>query len=174
MVSSRASAVAGGIARISVLAFPALMPGCSGAKSTAPHPVVIDIPRPAFPAPVSEKPMAKGQAHARTRLQTVLNVSSYDDKTLEARLSVMRPDNSLERVILDPKVTFYSLAPSGWEAIPGCSGVVECPIPAPALAAKDGKFQFKAAFKPAPEETLRPSTSSPFVWEPGLSERTVF
>ncbi|MEW6035280.1 MAG: hypothetical protein AB1529_01590 [Candidatus Micrarchaeota archaeon] len=113
--------------------FAANLSSCVTALEKPASPLVITIPHGADASPLVEIPVARKAAPLKA---TVLSYSQYGP-LVEARLSVIGPDNSLERIILDPKVTFYYLHPavtgaSGeWTAIPGCRNVPECVIPAP-------------------------------------------
>jgi hypothetical protein len=109
---------------------------CAGAHEKPAPPVVINIPA----APGTPAPLVEDAGTRRTTPQkkaTSLSYSQYGP-LVEARLSVIAPDDSLERIILDPQVTFYYLrqpagggSPGTWATIPGCKAVPECVIPEP-------------------------------------------
>ena len=147
--------------------------GCAGMhdEAKAPHLIVLQIPK-ATSAPNYE-PLAENakgmkggrKAEPQKKQATFLTIFSPDDNILQACLSVIQSDNSLDRVILDPKVTFYHRASSSsWESIPGCVAVPTCDIPA-----RMKPMTFKADFSPESGTLLWPSVSEPYVWEPGQS-----
>ncbi len=152
---------------VAAAVFAANLSSCGAAHEKPVSPVVINIPA----APGAPSPLVEDIGTRRTAPQkkaTSLSYSQYGP-LVEARLSVIRPDNSLERIILDPKVTFYYLDPavtgaSGeWTAIPGCRNVPECVIPAP-LTRKD--LAVMIDFMPGRESALK-SSKVEFVLEAG-------
>jgi hypothetical protein len=153
------------------VATPMLFPGCEGIRQDAkPTVVVIDIPKSVEPL-TDGTPKKEGPSQARKT--TVLNISPYDDKVLEARLSVISLDNTLDRILLDPKVTFIMRSGESWDAIPGCIEVSSCEIPPQAKTGKPAPVIFKAYYTPSATEPFLPSVSEPLRWEPGESERSI-
>ncbi len=174
MIFSRIRLGYGALAKASIISMPLLFHGCSGANANQPPVVVIPQARPAFPDPEHDTlPASKDTVQARSA--TALNISSPDDKHLEARLSVIRPDNSLDRVILDPKVTFYyQTSASKWEQIPGCISVSTCGIPSIAGRGKTASMIFEAAYQSESGSGLAASVSEPYLWEAGQASRTTY
>jgi hypothetical protein len=101
------------------------------------------------------------EAAAKRELRTELNVDIYENCLLRARLSVINPDGSLGRVILDPKIDFVLDAQaSATGAV--CSQAWECDVSAVAGASSKYGLQtgIIAAFRPAPGSGLSPSVAA--------------
>lgn len=143
--------------------------GCKPVESPKPiHSVIVETPQSVSSEPLKVQPAADPQL---AKNSTYLTVSSHDDKVLEARLSVILPDDSLDRVILDPQATFYRLDERYvWNELPGCSSVSECSIPP---HKKGATMSFMATYHPQPDEVLLPSFSREFIWVDGQATKTV-
>ncbi len=87
---------------------------------------------------------------------TALNLSYFPngaDLMLEARLSVIRPDGSLDRVILDPEVEFsYADSSGAFRRIAGCAISDHCN--AGAAVPAGGPVCVRASFVPKPDSRL--------------------
>ncbi|MFH0884397.1 MAG: hypothetical protein V1861_01680 [Candidatus Micrarchaeota archaeon] len=92
--------------------------------------------------------------------QTELNVDIYEGCVLRARLSVINPDGSLERIILDPKIDFLLEGTQATGRIV-CRQAWECDISAIAGLSSHSGFQtdIRATFRPAQDSGLSASFS---------------
>ena len=115
----------------------AAVSSCSAPKPRAPPDIAevfIEPPSSNAAGGIAAPSRRPGQAEETCSAILALSYFSGDSMpgsgTIAARLSVIRPDGSLDRVILDPRVDFqYSpegSSPGTWAPIPGCTGVPEC------------------------------------------------
>jgi len=149
-------------AKAALLAAPFLLAGCASDMPMRPSPAVVTISeaKSGYAAPWEAE---AGPKRAPSKaLSTVLNVNGYQGELLVANLSVVLPDNSLDRIIVDPIVTFSSLNSSGaWEFIPGCIRVSTCVV-----GPDSGrKAVYRAEFTSETGSALKPALSEPFVFE---------
>lgn len=124
-----------GVAKAIAVAAPMVLLEChSGIQAPAPVPVtVVTIgPQPAFDsAHIAGRPAAMPSANTRSAekaQRTELDVQYYEGCVLRARLSVIRPDGSLDRIILDPKVNFDIESPGSGMKVAVCRGSEECDV----------------------------------------------
>lgn len=152
-----------GVAKAIAIAAPMVLLEC---HSGTPNPAnardapitVVNIEAPAQEAKASAKGQDDGaylrrkpdMAQESRALRTELNVDFYDGCVLRARLSVVNPDGSLDRIILDPKVDFSLEGANSSIRIPVCSQTDECNVSL--LAGPSVKFSavrgIVATFKP--------------------------
>ncbi len=103
-------------------------------------------------------------------MRTELNAGIYPGCRIEARLSVILGDDSLARIVLDPKADFWVLSeahPSNIHPllvifslpVRACAGVPECDISSHAVnaIAQSSGLNVIVRFDPAPYEALLPS-----------------
>lgn len=125
------------------LGAPLLLSGC---VTAIPEPARIVIEIPGKSVQISE-PLVEKNAKMEKKSHAILNIS-VSGNTIEARLSVIRPDDSLDRVILDPDVTFFYQNDSGkWEAVPGCLQTPSCDFSS--LMGGKERLIFKASYAAA-------------------------
>jgi hypothetical protein len=161
--------------RAAALAAPLVLVDCGGAPHSEPRAapvVVVEIPRPEAAAEPAQRESALGNEAGGRRcrnglapqqmISTALNLSYYPNfngnMVVEARLSVIRPDDTLEKVILDPKVTFYYRDSSGrFYAIPRCKAVFSCDVSR--VVKGHGITEIMASFAPEPDSPFMPSAA---------------
>ncbi len=105
-----------GMARVAAIAVPMVLIECHSGPAQMPPPnvTVVNIessnPETGVEASVRDANDSSGarrmKPKAAAERKTELNVDIYDNCMLRARLSVINPDGSLDRVILDPKIDF--------------------------------------------------------------------
>jgi hypothetical protein len=154
--------------RAAAIAVPMVLVECGGApkNDTRPAPVVVvEAPKTTQgegmkAAGSRVKPEKTGHTEKQAQKQTLLRIHFYPDCIVEAHLSVVNPDNSLDRVILDPQVNF-SWTPSG---VPpyhglGCDNVPQCDVSG--IVSKHGRVsgfpEIKAEFVPPAGSGLAPA-----------------
>ncbi|MCI0503337.1 hypothetical protein L0Y65_01345 [Candidatus Micrarchaeota archaeon] len=129
---------AGKIAKAAAIAAPMVLVECGGMPKNDAHPspvpVVVEVPAATGSANAGEAPpWERGKMPPPAKqADTVLNAGIYPGCVIEARLSVIRPDDTLERVILDPKADFY-YSKGGYQTAKGklvglCAKTAECDI----------------------------------------------
>jgi len=162
------------LVRAAAFSAPAVLVECGGVSDRAEQKVpVVVIETPAARSEgsgfLSEE--SRGRKVEVPEMHTELNAGIYPGCVLEARLSVIRPDNLLDRVILDPKADFWVYSKNAQPGIarnPGfpdfraCSGVPECDVSfAAENRIKDSKeLRVVVSFTPASGERLSPSSVS--------------
>jgi hypothetical protein len=126
-------------AKVAALAAPMVLVECGGSGRNGAHApaqpiVVVEVPAaPAQPKGGENPEHEKREKPAReAHKATVLNASIIPGCAIEARLSVIRPDNTLEKVVLDPKADFFYTGADA-SMFPGsmvlmCSETPECDV----------------------------------------------
>ena len=157
-----------GMAKVAAVAVPMVLIECHSSPPQAPKErvTVVDIGS-AGPARASDETGADStgasasRAKAPSQLRTELNVDIYENCLLIARLSVINPDGSLNRIVLDPKVDFAFVSARSVEGELVCSQAWECDI-SPVLRAVSQQVQpasISAAFKPGQDSGLSASSA---------------
>lgn len=169
----------GKAAKIVAIAGPMVLVECHSIPKDVPRaPVVVIIEAPAITGNAQTDGAPAGERHdqpaAPKQMSTVLNAGINPGCVIEARLSVIRSDNTLEKVILDPKADFFYEAKNAHtqsDIVLGlCSGVPECEVPEFVRAnlphiillnyPNKVEMDFIVSFQPAPGSRLAPSETT--------------
>jgi len=157
-----------GVAKAAAIAVPMVLIECHSSPPQVPmdRVTVVDIGAAGPAAAVDEAYAGSSGAGAksgnrRAALKTELNVDIYENCLLIARLSVINPDGSLNRIILDPKVDFILEGAGVGSFATVCTQAWECDVSTVAMSSSKNHIQagIKATFSPAGDSGLSASSA---------------